>query len=83
MPYTFNPIFTTPHFHYTPISTVQFIIRTDPDPIFERQGDDLLLNHTISLLDALVGFSHEVGGCVGVVVVWGWVCGEGLVELCV
>lgn len=38
----------------------QFIIQSQPDKRFERHGDDLHLNHTISLLDALVGFSHEI-----------------------
>lgn len=38
----------------------QFIIQSKPDDLFVRDGDDLHLNHTISLLDALVGFSHEI-----------------------
>lgn len=32
-------------------------IRTSPHPIFERRGDDLYTNATISLADALTGFS--------------------------
>ncbi len=31
-----------------------------PDARFERRGDDLLMNHTISLVDALVGFKHTI-----------------------
>lgn len=34
-------------------------VRTSPHPIFERQGDDLYTNITISLQDALVGFTME------------------------
>lgn len=67
----------------TRIFHAQFLIKTEADDRFERQGDDLLLNHTISLLDALVGFSHEVR-CVGVYcggVLWGvlWGCRGGVV----
>lgn len=32
-------------------------IRTQPHPVFERRGDDLYTNATISLADALTGFS--------------------------
>ncbi|XP_060517133.1 dnaJ homolog shv [Cylas formicarius] len=35
-------------------------IKTQPHPIFERRGDDLYTNVTISLQDALVGFSLEI-----------------------
>ena len=37
------------------------VLRTQPHPTFERRGDGLLANVTISLLDALVGFQKEVG----------------------
>ena len=39
---------------------VQFVLKTAPDSRFHRQGNDLRLNATISLTDALVGFSTEV-----------------------
>lgn len=35
-------------------------IKTQPHPVFERRGDDLYTNITISLQDALVGFSLEI-----------------------
>lgn len=35
-------------------------IKTQPHAIFERRGDDLYTNVTISLQDALVGFSLEI-----------------------
>lgn len=35
-------------------------IRSLPHPIFERKGDDLYTNVTISLQDALVGFKMEI-----------------------
>ncbi|ENN76197.1 dnaJ homolog shv-like [Dendroctonus ponderosae] len=35
-------------------------IKTQPHPIFERRGDDLYTNVTISLQDALVGFTIEL-----------------------
>lgn len=35
-------------------------IRTLPHPLFERQGDDLYANVTISLSDALTGFTHSI-----------------------
>ncbi|XP_022902260.2 dnaJ homolog shv [Onthophagus taurus] len=35
-------------------------IKTQPHPIFERRGDDLYTNITISLQDALVGFTLEL-----------------------
>ncbi|KAI1292324.1 DnaJ -like protein subfamily B member 11 [Halotydeus destructor] len=35
-------------------------IRTQPHPVFERRGDDLYTNVTISLTDALVGFEMEI-----------------------
>jgi DnaJ-class molecular chaperone len=37
------------------------VLRTTPHPTFERRGDGLLANVTISLLEALVGFEREVG----------------------
>lgn len=38
----------------------QFVVVTAPDARFERRGSDLHHNATISLVDALVGFSTEV-----------------------
>lgn len=35
-------------------------IRTLPHPVFERKGDDLFTNATISLSDALTGFSMSI-----------------------
>lgn len=35
-------------------------IKTTPHPIFERKGDDLYTNVTISLQDALTGFELEI-----------------------
>ncbi|XP_014249700.1 dnaJ homolog shv [Cimex lectularius] len=35
-------------------------IKTVPHPVFERRGDDLYTNVTISLVDALTGFSMEI-----------------------
>ncbi|XP_003737919.1 dnaJ homolog shv [Galendromus occidentalis] len=35
-------------------------IRTAPHPVFQRKGDDLFTNITISLDDALVGFETEI-----------------------
>lgn len=37
-----------------------FRIRTQPHPVFERIGDDLHTNITITLQDALVGFTMEL-----------------------
>lgn len=37
------------------------VLRTLPHPHFERRGDGLMYNATISLLEALVGFEREVG----------------------
>ena len=38
----------------------QFVIVTAPDAKFERRGSDLHHNVTITLVDALVGFTMEV-----------------------
>jgi DnaJ C terminal domain len=46
----------------TQASGTQFVITTAPDPRFERRGSDLHHNVTISLVDALVGFTMEVSG---------------------
>lgn len=35
-------------------------VKTQPHPVFERRGDDLYTNITISLQDALVGFTLEL-----------------------
>ncbi|XP_044751470.1 dnaJ homolog shv [Coccinella septempunctata] len=35
-------------------------IKTEPHPVFERRGDDLYTNITISLQDALTGFTMEL-----------------------
>ncbi|GIL44654.1 hypothetical protein Vafri_2171 [Volvox africanus] len=37
-----------------------FVVRQTPDARFERRGNDLLHNFTISLVDALTGFSHTL-----------------------
>ena len=42
---------------------LKFVVKTIPDPKFTRRGDDLWLNATISLEDALVGFSREARLC--------------------
>ena len=39
---------------------MQFVLRTRPDKRFVRQGNDLLYNATITLVDALLGFSVKV-----------------------
>ena len=39
---------------------MQFVVRTRPDKRFIRQGNDLLYNATITLVDALLGFSVKV-----------------------
>ncbi len=36
------------------------IIKTRAHPLFDREGDDLLLRHTLSLTDALLGARVEV-----------------------
>lgn len=36
------------------------VLRTLPHPRFERRGDGLMYNETISLLEALVGFEREI-----------------------
>ncbi|XP_050306731.1 dnaJ homolog shv [Anthonomus grandis grandis] len=35
-------------------------IKTQPHPVFERRGDDLYTNVTVTLQDALVGFTMEI-----------------------
>lgn len=35
-------------------------IKTSPHPVFERRGDDLYANMTISLMDALIGFETSL-----------------------
>lgn len=37
-----------------------FLVRQAPDTRFERRTHDLLANYTISLVDALTGFSHQL-----------------------
>ena len=39
---------------------LRFVVRTRADPRFQRDGADLRHNLTISLVDALTGFSTEV-----------------------
>lgn len=39
---------------------LKFVLRTRPDKRFLRQGNDLLYNATITLVDALLGFSVKV-----------------------
>jgi len=39
---------------------VCYRIQTIPHPIFERKGDDLYTNVTISLQDALLGFTIDI-----------------------
>ena len=39
---------------------LKFVVRTQPHSSFARRGVDLLYNATITLKDALVGFSREV-----------------------
>lgn len=39
---------------------LRLVIRTVPHPVFERRGDDLYTNVTISLADALTGFDINI-----------------------
>jgi len=39
---------------------LKLMVRPSADPQWERRGNDLIINHTISLVDALTGFSHEI-----------------------
>lgn len=39
---------------------LKFVVRTRPHKRFQRDGDDLKYNLTISLVDALTGFSTKV-----------------------
>ena len=43
---------------------MQFVLRTRRDKRFVRQGNDLLYNATITLVDALLGFSVKVNSSV-------------------
>lgn len=45
---------------YFEILHINHRIRQMPHPVFERRGDDLYTNVTISLQDALLGFSMEI-----------------------
>ncbi|GMS84425.1 hypothetical protein PENTCL1PPCAC_6600, partial [Pristionchus entomophagus] len=48
-----------PHIDGEP-GDLKFRVRTQKHPRFERKGDDLYTNVTVSLQDALVGFSMEI-----------------------
>lgn len=39
---------------------LKFVIRTLKNPRWERRGNDLLINETISLVDALTGFTKDI-----------------------
>ncbi|GAX75517.1 hypothetical protein CEUSTIGMA_g2960.t1 [Chlamydomonas eustigma] len=39
---------------------LKFIIRQPPDARWERCGNDLLINETVSLVDSLTGFSRDI-----------------------
>eukprot|EP00850_Spirogloea_muscicola_P000180 SM000001S04582 [mRNA] locus=s1:1038433:1041250:- [translate_table: standard] len=39
---------------------LKFVIRTRPHRTFHRDGDNLAMRHSITLVDALVGFEHEM-----------------------
>eukprot|EP00210_Caulerpa_lentillifera_P000645 g623.t1 len=39
---------------------LKFTVKVLPDRIFKREGDNLHMVHTISLLDALTGFSRQI-----------------------
>ncbi|CAI5497048.1 unnamed protein product [Closterium sp. Naga37s-1] len=39
---------------------LKLVIKTRPHKLFERRGDDLHMNLTVSLVDALVGFKHSI-----------------------
>jgi len=43
-----------------PAETIVFVVKTLPHSRFERRGDDLYMNHRISLLQALTGFTLEI-----------------------
>lgn len=40
---------------------LQFVVRTLPNVHWERRGHDLLVNQTISLVDALTGMQRVLG----------------------
>lgn len=48
-----------PHLDGDP-GDLKFKIKTAPHPLFERRGDDLYTNITISLQEALTGFTLEI-----------------------
>lgn len=37
-----------------------FILRTAPHPVFERRGNNLYMKHTLTLIEALVGFEKTI-----------------------
>ena len=39
---------------------IHYIIRSNPHPVFERQGNNLRINMAISLKEALIGFSRTI-----------------------
>lgn len=39
---------------------LKFVVVSQPHAHFQRSGDDLLYNATISLVEALVGFNKKV-----------------------
>ena len=52
---------------------LKFVVRTQPHSSFARRGVDLLYNATITLEDALVGFSREVGAhFIHIISTWQW-----------
>ena len=46
--------------HVFLFDVLQFFFRTLPHPVFERKGENLYTNLTISLLDSLTTFSYEI-----------------------
>ena len=63
---------------------LKFVIRQPHDARWERRGNDLIVNETISLVDALTGFKRELVHLdghkftIGVEVGGGWGRVEGL-----
>merc|ERR1719408_788308 len=39
---------------------VVFVLQEQPHPVFKRKGDDLYIERTISLAEALCGFSMQI-----------------------